>query len=72
MEKTVAEVPLIEAVKPDQLEQQRRQEAVVQKDRVSASSGFYLCLKTCFYFNTTIRPCFQNCIHLIMHRVCLY
>lgn len=39
MEKTVAEVPLTEAVKPKQLEmeQQRRQEAMVQKDRVSAS-----------------------------------
>lgn len=43
MEKTPAEVSLTEAVKPKQqeVEQQRRQEAVVQKDRVSKSSeGF--------------------------------
>ncbi|KAK3517866.1 hypothetical protein QTP70_021846 [Hemibagrus guttatus] len=38
MEKTVAEVPLTKAVKPNQLEeeQQRKQEAVVQKDRGNA------------------------------------
>lgn len=48
MDKTVTEVAVTEEVKPNQLEveQQRRQEAVVQKDRVSTSS---------FYFNTNTR-----------------
>lgn len=67
MEKTVAEVPLTEAVKPKQLEmeQQRRQEAMVQKDRVNTS--FFLKKKKTktFCFFTTIRPYLQNCTPLV-------
>ncbi|KAG7320206.1 hypothetical protein KOW79_016059 [Hemibagrus wyckioides] len=52
MEKTVAEVPLTEAVKPNQLEeeQQRKQEAVVQKDRGNAyfKEGKYEAAVECY------------------------
>lgn len=52
MEKIVAEVPLTEAVKPKQLEmeQQRRQEAVVQKDRGNAyfKEGKYEAAVECY------------------------